>query len=77
MGEKIKDYINKLAEEKNIKVSNDTNLFDAGILDSLGVVNLLVYIGETLEFDLNIEELNSENFTTIDTITSFLSRRVQ
>ena len=72
MREKIEEYINDLASEKNIAVDSSTDLFEAGILDSLGIVLLLAFIDETLGIEINVETLESDKFQTIDSIVKFL-----
>jgi len=61
-----------LALEKNITVDNSTDLFKAGILDSLAIVRLLMFINESLEIEINLETLEADKFKTIDSIVEFL-----
>ncbi|UZQ50536.1 acyl carrier protein [Clostridium kluyveri] len=72
MRERIEKYIKKLALEKNITVDNSTDLFKAGILDSLAIVQLLMFINESLEIEINLETLEADKFKTIDSIVEFL-----
>lgn len=74
MRETIEKYIKNLALEKNIPVDNTTNLFAAGVLDSLGIILLLSFINEELDIGLNVETLDADKFQTIDSIVEFLSK---
>lgn len=47
-------------------VRGSDNLFDAGILDSLGMVELISYLEELLDSDLDIDHLSLRAFHTID-----------
>lgn len=73
MREEIRKYIEDLAAKKNITIDNSTDLFETGILDSLGIVLLLAFIDEKLEIKLNMETLEADKFRTIDSIIEFLS----
>lgn len=74
MKEKIEEYIRGLAAEKNITVSNTTDLFQTGILDSFGIVSLLSYIIDTFSLRLETESFDADSFRTIDSIVKFLKK---
>ena len=46
--------------------SRSVDLFDAGYLDSLGVVRLIAFIAERYGIELGTAELTDQRFTTID-----------
>lgn len=73
MREKIEKYIKERALENNVVVDASTNLYEAGVLDSMGIILLLVFIDETLGIKLNADSLDAENFQSIDEIVKFLS----
>jgi acyl carrier protein len=55
----------------------DTDLFEAGLLDSLMAVSLISFCDEKLgcKFD-DVSELSQENFSSINALTDFVSRKV-
>lgn len=59
-----------------LPLKNDTPLLESGILDSLALLGLLVFIEE--EFGVLIQdfELLPENFTTVDTICAYIRFRL-
>jgi len=71
--ERIREYINKLASEKNISVNDDTDLFESGVLDSMGILQLLLYINDTLGITIPLEDLQTENFQTINAIIKLVN----
>lgn len=44
------------------QVSNDTNFFEKGIIDSTGILELVSYIEETYNLTIEDEDLVPENF---------------
>jgi acyl carrier protein len=57
--------------------SLETDLLDSGILDSLKFVELLLALETELAIKLHVEELELDNFRSIQKISRFLSRRDQ
>ena len=55
--------------------SHDTDLFETGILDSFGLVELLYQIGEELEVSLPIDEIDFENFRSVAQMAHFVQQR--
>lgn len=46
----------------------DDDLFDSGILDSLGVVELIVHLEETFEIKVPISEFGRDDWSTVNKI---------
>jgi len=60
----------------NINVaSQDTDLIDEGLLDSLMLVDLLMYLERDYRITIDIGDLDVDNFRTILAIESFIARR--
>ena len=53
--------------------SQDTDLIDAGLLDSLALVELLHQLEEEFEFEIPLDRLEIENFRTAERIADFVS----
>jgi acyl carrier protein len=57
----------------NIEVpSEDTDLFQTGLVDSLTFVELLVHIEETMGITVTLEELEPDNFRSVRDIANFV-----
>ncbi len=69
------DRIRELfVEALNIEVpSAETDLIESGLLDSLALVELLFEIERRFEVDLSLDELEIENFRTVDRISQFIT----
>ena len=69
--------IMKLFEEKmELEVSSmEDDLLNMGILDSLGLMNLLVHIENEFGLQISIDDLELDNFRTIATIAEFVRQK--
>lgn len=72
----IKDFIMKnfpLARNRNINEADP--LLESGILDSLGILEIVTYIENEFQIVLNDEDLVPENFQSIACIVSFVQSK--
>jgi acyl carrier protein len=53
----------------------DTDLFDTGVLDSLAFVELLLQLEREFGVTTSVDDLESDNFRSIDTIADFVASR--
>jgi len=61
-------------EEMNLDVpSVDLDLLESGILDSLAFVDLLLHLERKFEIEISIDELEIDNFRSIEKIAEFVS----
>ena len=60
----------------NVEVpSADTDLFEAGLLDSLAFVELLLRLEQDFGVTTSVDDLDAENFRTIARIAEFVAER--
>ena len=57
-------------------LSKDTDLMEAGILDSLMMVSIITFCEERFGCAFSLEELTEENFRSVSTIADFLSQKL-
>jgi len=55
--------------------SVDTDLVDAGILDSMTFVELLLFLGEKLGLEIPVEDIEIDNFRSIAKMIDFIIHR--
>ena len=58
-------------------LKEDQSLQESGIIDSLGIMKLLVFIEEKFQLEVSDEELIPENFETLSTIAKLISHKHQ
>jgi len=57
------------------KLKMDTPLFEKGIIDSTGVLELVAFIEENFKVTITDEELVQDNFSSINSIDGFLKSK--
>jgi acyl carrier protein len=71
-------YIQKECLSKNSEFvpGFEDDLFDAGIVDSAGLISFLAYIEKEYHINIPDEDLLPENFKSISAITRYLNSRI-
>jgi acyl carrier protein len=71
----LTDYIkNEIMRNRNAKLGLDEDLLSAGILDSLGILQLVAYIDKTFSIQIPDEDVVYDNFKSINSLTSYLQQ---
>jgi len=55
----------------------DEDLLGQGILDSMGIMKLIVYIEETFGIKIEDEEIIPENFQTLNSLIAFVGKKTR
>lgn len=67
------DYIKKdLLKGRVANLSADDDLLDSGILNSLGILQLVAFIDERLGIQIPDEDVVYENFHSVSALTTYL-----
>ena len=70
----INDYfLNRLP---NMKLGDDDSLFEKGIIDSTGVLELVAFIEKQFNFRVEDDELIPANLDSINRITSYVNQKM-
>lgn len=75
MKENIRDFVMKIARGKGIFVDDDTDLYTEGVLDSFEILELLVFLQDTLNVTYENGDLDAEKFKSINKITEFAQNK--
>jgi acyl carrier protein len=73
LNERIKDFLIEkfpLARKRGITFQDD--LLESGILDSLGILELVAFVEQNFGIVLSDDELLPENFQTIERLSAFV-----
>lgn len=75
--EDLTHYINEnfIKGRSDIALTPDVSLIENGIIDSTGVLELVMYIEEKYSISIDDEELIPENLDSINNITAFLKTK--
>ncbi|MBW2734240.1 MAG: acyl carrier protein [Deltaproteobacteria bacterium] len=61
--------------EEDTSLASDVHLFDNGIIDSTGVLELVGFLEEQYEVEVADTEMLPENFETIAALTAFVQQK--
>jgi acyl carrier protein len=73
----INDYISReiVQDPTILPLSNDTSLLKGGILDSLSLLRLVVFLQDRFQLTVDETDLLPENFDSVDAICAYLRAR--
>ena len=76
MNDIIIDYIKQqlLSGQVDIDLSPEEDLLGSGLIDSLGMIQLLAFIEEKFEVKVPQQDMTIENFMTVEAIGNYLER---
>lgn len=74
--EKIKDFIaSTFMVEFGVDVNDDTNLFDAGLIDSFGFIQLVQFIEKEFKIKLDDELLSVGAISSVNSIADAIKAK--
>ena len=75
MKEKVLEIFIEVTGNDEIAEDLDLNLFEAGLLDSLAIIEVLLQIEEKLGIKLQPTDLEREDMSTVNKLIEFLENR--
>lgn len=75
MKERVLEILEDVCGDSIVREEMDLNLFDSGLLDSLGMIELLVQIEEKLGVVIEPTEVNREDIDTSNKLIAYLEKR--
>lgn len=76
VGDRVEQFVRTQfrVSPTDTRFSRSQRLFEMGYVDSVGVVELLAFLGQEFQVTLPDEVLMSDEFSTIDGIATIVSR---
>lgn len=74
--EQIREYVCRSSFCNPDKLNETTPLFDDGIFDSMGLLNLISFLEKEIGVHVEDSELDLENFGSIQAIAAFIDRKL-
>jgi acyl carrier protein len=73
----INDFMQEefLYDKPEIKITNDFNIIEQGILDSMDIFRLIQFIEEEIDISFEPEEMVQTNFQSINDIIRFVQTK--
>lgn len=74
--EKIKKFImEQIPKARQLTAGNDAQLIENGLLDSLGVLDVVTFLEEEFHISVDDEDLTPENFQSVNTMSEFVRQK--
>lgn len=64
-----------LYDKPEVKITNDFNIIEQGILDSMDIFRLIQFVEEEVGISFEPEEMVQTNFQSINHIVNFVSKK--
>lgn len=76
--ERVREFIvaNCLFGDTNFPLSDDTALLESGIIDSTGVIELVLFISDEFGVEVPPEDMLPENLNSIACLASYIQQRI-
>lgn len=76
MEEKVLNMLIEVTGSDDIADEKDTDLFEAGLLDSLGIIEVLLKIEEIFGLRLQPTDLEKKDMSTVNNLIEFLQSKI-
>lgn len=75
--DQVKDYIakNLLFSENGFKYDDDTSFLEEGIVDSIGVLELVAFIEEAFGVVVDDMDVTPDNFDTVNKLAAYVQSK--
>lgn len=76
--EQIREYIvqNLLFTDAGFTYSDDDSLLEEGIIDSVGVMNLVLFIEEHFNITIPDQDITRDNFDSVGKLDQYISAKI-
>lgn len=76
--EKIRNYItdNLIFAQDDSAIEDDVSLLEAGIMDSVAVMELVLFVEEEFQLEIDDNEIIPENFDSISNLSNFIHAKL-
>jgi D-alanine--poly(phosphoribitol) ligase subunit 2 len=76
MEEKVLEMLIEITGSDDIAEEKDEDLFEAGLLDSLGIIEVLLKIEEIFGLRLQPTDLERSDMSTVNNLVKFLNTKI-
>ena len=74
---RIRDYIaqNLLFSDDGFGYTDDASFLEEGIVDSVGIMELVLFLEENFDLTVDDEDLTPDNFDSVNKLANYINRR--
>lgn len=66
-----------LASASPEPIGLQTQLLEGGMLDSLGILQMMIFLGDKLGIEVGDEDFVAENFATVGSLAAFVVKKAE
>lgn len=76
---RVRDYIleNLMFSSDPSELADDVSLLDRGVIDSTGVLEVVLFLEESFGLQVKASQMLPQNFDSVDNIVAFVQRQQQ
>ena len=76
--EQLKDYIakNLLFSDDGFKYDDNASFLEEGIVDSIGVLELVAFVDETFGVEVEDHEVTPDNFDSVNNLAAYIQGKL-
>ncbi len=73
----VREFIvdNFLLGEEDEDFTNNRSFLESGVIDSMGILELITFVEDTYEMDIADDELVPENLDSVNRVTKFIQSK--
>ena len=71
----VRGFLGETRPTEAQQLEEGTNLFDSGLLDSLGIVSLIVFLEQRFGCSLSYEDLTEEHLRSLSAIADLIAKQ--
>lgn len=75
--EKIKEFILETSYVSSEQITDETPIFEQGIMDSMGFISIIGFIEESFSVTPSDDEFIEDNFESINAISNYVLKKLQ
>ncbi len=75
MKERILEILEEVCGDSIVREEMDLDLFEAGLLDSLGMIELLIQLEEKVSVSIDPTEVDRDEISTVNKLISYIEAR--
>ena len=64
-----------MEEQYHARLNSQENIFESGIIDSMGFMTLIEFISETFNIEFEPDDLIEDNFYSLERIAQFVGQK--
>jgi len=70
----VRDYLveNVLFSDGNFDYDDDASFLEAGIIDSVGIIDMVLFIEETFAIKIEDSEITPEHFDSVNKLANYI-----